>query len=57
MFFFLNASPKLIVSEKTYAHAFHISNNSKLLVTNENCEKQQFMSSLGPLPQKVIYFT
>ena len=31
MFFFLNAPPKLIVTEKTYAHAFHISNNSKII--------------------------
>ena len=28
-----------------------------LLATNENCEKQQFLISLGPLPQKVGYFT
>ena len=31
MFLFLNASPKLIVTEKTYAHTFHISNNSKTM--------------------------
>ena len=28
-----------------------------LLATNENGEKQQFLISLGPLPQKVGYFT
>ena len=31
MFPFLNASPKLIVAEKTYAYAFYISNNSKII--------------------------
>ena len=56
MFLFLNASPELIVTGKMYAHTFHISNNSKTLATDENCEKQQFLSNLGPLPQKV-YFT
>ena len=29
----------------------------KLLATDKNCEKQQFLSSLGPLPQRVDYFT
>ena len=29
----------------------------KLLATNENCEKQKFLSNLGPLPQRVGYFT
>ena len=29
----------------------------KLLATDKNCEKQQFLSSLGSLPQKGCYFT
>ena len=31
MFLFPNASRKLIVTEKTYAQAFHISDNSKII--------------------------
>ena len=31
MFLFLNASPKLIVTAKTYAHTCHIINNSKII--------------------------
>ena len=31
MFPFLNASPKLIVTDKIYAYTFHISNNSKII--------------------------
>ena len=31
MFLILNVSPKLIVTEKTYAHTFHITNNSKII--------------------------
>ena len=27
------------------------------MVTYKNCEKQQFLGSLGPLPQRVEYFT
>ena len=33
MFLFLNASPKLTVTEKTYTHNFHISNKYWLLTT------------------------
>ena len=57
MFLFINASPKLIVTEKAYAQAFQISNNLKLLGINLSCEKQQFLSSLGPLSQNDGYFT
>ena len=57
MFLFLNASPKLIVTEKTYAQAFQISNNLKLLGINLSCEKQQFLSSLRPLSQNDGYLT
>ena len=31
MFLFLIASPKLIVTEKSHAYTFHISNNSKII--------------------------
>ena len=31
MFLFRNASTKLTVTEETYAHAFHIGNNSKII--------------------------
>ena len=31
MFFFLNAPPKLILTEKMYVQAFHISNDSKVI--------------------------
>ena len=31
MFLILNTSPKLIVTEKAYTQAFHISNNSKII--------------------------
>ena len=31
MFLFLNVSPKFIVTEKTYAPTFQISNNSKII--------------------------
>ena len=57
MFFFLNASPKLIVTDKRAPKPSSLVITLKLLATNENCEKQQFLSSLGPLPQRVDHFT
>ena len=49
MFLFLNASPKLIVIDP-----FRLVTTLNLLNTNENCEKQRFLSSLGPLPQFIL---
>ena len=41
--YFLNASPKLIVTEKTYTPTpSTLIITLKLLATNESCEKQQF---------------
>ena len=49
MFLFINASPKLTVIDP-----FRLVITLKLLATNENCEKQRFLSSFGPLPRFVL---
>ena len=54
MFFFVNATPKLIVTEETYAHTFHISNNFWLPT---KVVKNNFLSSIRLLPWRVGYFT
>ena len=58
MFPFLNASPKLIVTEKTYAYAFHISNSSKIIGYERKSRKTTSFGAAADLHHKKAgYFT